>query len=187
MSDNHESVAVEAEAEIHFQPLVKLDAVDVKTHEEDENVIFSMRAKLFRFHKDTNEWKERGTGEARLLQHKETSKVRLLMRRDQTLKICANHYVAPEMNLTPNIGSDRSWVWNVTSDISDEDVTGAQTLAIRFANSEAAGKFKDAFENAQKINAEVKAKTQGSEEDKAENKGEEKETPKAEEEKEESA
>ncbi|KAF9360890.1 single stranded nucleic acid binding protein [Mortierella sp. NVP85] len=184
MSDNHDSVAVEAEADIQFQPLVKLDAVEVKTHEEDENVIFSMRAKLFRFHKDANEWKERGTGEARLLQHKETNKVRLLMRRDQTLKICANHYVTPEMNLTPNIGSDRSWVWNVTSDSSDEDVTGAQTLAIRFANPEAAGKFKEAFENAQKINADLKAKA---EEDKTKDKDEEKEAPKAEEDKEESA
>jgi len=91
------------------------------------------------------------------------------------------------MNLTPNIGSDRSWVWNVTSDSSDEDVTGAQTLAIRFANPEAAGKFKDAFENAQKINGDLKAKAQASEEDKAEDKDEEKEAPKAEEDKEESA
>lgn len=53
------------------------------------------RAKLFRFVKDSNEWKERGTGEVRLLQHKETKKIRLLMRRDQTLKICANHYGTP--------------------------------------------------------------------------------------------
>lgn len=49
------------------------------------------RAKLFRFFKDTNEWKERGTGDVRLLQHKETKRIRLLMRRDKTLKVCANH------------------------------------------------------------------------------------------------
>ena len=49
------------------------------------------RAKLFRFEKSTNEWKERGTGDVRLLQHAETKKIRLVMRRDKTLKVCANH------------------------------------------------------------------------------------------------
>lgn len=49
------------------------------------------RAKLFRFFKESNEWKERGTGDVRLLQHKETKRIRLLMRRDKTLKVCANH------------------------------------------------------------------------------------------------
>ena len=49
------------------------------------------RAKLFRFAAESSEWKERGTGDVRLLQHKETKKVRLVMRRDKTLKVCANH------------------------------------------------------------------------------------------------
>jgi len=51
-----------------------------------------MRAKLFKFVKDANEWKERGTGDVRLLKHKENGKTRLVMRRDKTLKVCANHY-----------------------------------------------------------------------------------------------
>lgn len=49
------------------------------------------RAKLFRFVADSSEWKERGTGDVRLLQAKDTKKVRLVMRRDKTLKVCANH------------------------------------------------------------------------------------------------
>lgn len=55
------------------------------------------RSKLFRLSKGeeegaVGEWKERGTGDMKILKHKETGKVRLLMRRDKTLKICANHY-----------------------------------------------------------------------------------------------
>lgn len=46
---------------------------------------------MFRFDKSGNEWKERGTGELKLLQHKGSGKIRLVMRRDKTLKICANH------------------------------------------------------------------------------------------------
>ena len=43
--------------------------------------------------------------------------------------------VSSDMNLAPNIGSDRSWVWNVTADVSDGEPT-QETLAIRFANAE---------------------------------------------------
>lgn len=50
------------------------------------------RAKLFKFDKESREWKERGTGDVRLLKHKENGKTRLVMRRDKTLKVCANHY-----------------------------------------------------------------------------------------------
>ncbi len=51
-----------------------------------------MRAKLFKFDRESREWKERGTGDVRLLRHKENGKTRLVMRRDKTLKVCANHY-----------------------------------------------------------------------------------------------
>ena len=54
-----------------------------------------MRAKLFKFDRDSREWKERGTGDVRLLKHKENQKTRLVMRRDKTLKVCANHYGTP--------------------------------------------------------------------------------------------
>ena len=51
------------------------------------------RAKLYRYDNsgDEKEWKERGTGEVRILKHRSTGACRILMRRDKTLKICANH------------------------------------------------------------------------------------------------
>lgn len=143
----------EDETDVHFEPVIKLtEQVEIKTLEEDEDVIFKMRAKLFRFDTSGNEWKERGTGDVRLLQHKETKKVRLVMRRDKTLKVCANHIISSGMRLQPNVGSDRSWVWKVTADYAENPPT-AETLAIRFANSENALDFKKKFERAQKINA----------------------------------
>jgi Ran-binding protein 1 len=39
------------------------------------------------------------------------------------------------MQLSPNVGSDRSWVLNVNADVSDGEPK-AETLAIRFANIE---------------------------------------------------
>ncbi len=68
------------------------EKVDTKTNEELEVQTFKMRAKLFKFDRESREWKERGTGDVRLLKHKENNKTRLVMRRDKTLKVCANHY-----------------------------------------------------------------------------------------------
>lgn len=79
--------------DVHFEPVIKLtERVETKTNEESEEQLFKMRAKLFRFIKESNEWKERGTGDVRLLKHKENGRTRLVMRRDKTLKVCANHY-----------------------------------------------------------------------------------------------
>lgn len=49
------------------------------------------KAKLYRFDKVGNQWKERGAGTVKFLKHKVTGKVRLVMRQSKTLKICANH------------------------------------------------------------------------------------------------
>ncbi|KAK5109294.1 single stranded nucleic acid binding protein [Meristemomyces frigidus] len=151
--------AEEEEADVHFEPVVHLtEKVDTRTNEEAEEQTFKMRAKLFKFDRDTREWKERGTGDVRLLKHKENRKTRLVMRRDKTLKVCANHYVVPDMKLSPNVGSDRSWVWNAAADVSEGEPE-AQTLAIRFANAENANLFKDAFMKAQEENEALFAKT----------------------------
>ena len=79
--------------EVHFEPVIRLtEKVETKTNEELEEQVFKMRAKLFKFDRESKEWKERGTGDVRLLKHKENQKTRLVMRRDKTLKVCANHY-----------------------------------------------------------------------------------------------
>lgn len=130
----------------NFAPVVELSEVETKTGEEDELVVFKIRSKLFRFDKSMSEWKERGTGDVRLLQHKESKKVRLLMRRERTLKVCLNHYVNASVELRENVGSDKSWVFHAI-DYADGERDEAM-LAIRFANSENANLFKDAYENA---------------------------------------
>lgn len=62
--------------------------------------VFS-RAKLFRYESesDPREWKERGTGDVKILRHKLLGTCRVLMRRDKTLKICANHYGKFDLNV----------------------------------------------------------------------------------------
>ncbi|KAM6448061.1 ranBP2-like and GRIP domain-containing protein 4 isoform 3-T3 [Liasis olivaceus] len=132
----------------HFEPVVPLpDKIEVKTGEEDEEEIFCNRAKLFRFDSEYREWKERGVGNVKILRHKITGKIRLLMRREQVLKICANHYINPDMTLKPNAGSDKSFVWHAL-DYADE-LPKPEQLAIRFKTPEEATLFKHKFQEAQ--------------------------------------
>ncbi|KAL1630361.1 Ran GTPase binding protein Sbp1 [Neofusicoccum ribis] len=157
-ADDQEEEPENHEPDVEFKPVVHLtEKVETKTNEELEEQTFKMRAKLFKFDRESREWKERGTGDVRLLKHKENGKTRLVMRRDKTLKVCANHYVVPDMKLSPNVGSDRSWVWNAAADVSEGEPE-AQTLAIRFANSENANLFKEAFIKAQQENEALFAK-----------------------------
>lgn len=150
-TENPQTEEVES-PEIHFEPLVQLPTVEVVTHEEEEEELLQLRAKLFRFDNtlDPPEWKERGTGNVKIMQHKKSQLVRVLMRRDKTLKTCANHYIQPEMELKPNCGSDRAWVWTSTSDFAD-GAPRPELLAIRFANAENAQKFKEKFNEGKEI------------------------------------
>ncbi|KAJ3302708.1 Ran GTPase-binding protein yrb1 [Kappamyces sp. JEL0829] len=141
--------------DVHFEPVMKLEQLDkVKTMEEDEEVLFKMRSKLFRFDKPLKEWKERGTGDVKFLQHKTSHRIRVLMRRDKTLKICANHYISADISLAPNVGSDRSWVYTTAADFSEGEAK-TELFAIRFGNTENAQKFKEEFESCQKQNIAI--------------------------------
>lgn len=150
-----EEAPTEVESTATFEPVVKLEEVDVKSGEEDEEVMFGMRAKLFIFGETmldvgtgNKTWRERGVGEVRLLRHREHQRIRLLMRQEKTMKVIANHALDPRIRLEPNAGSDRSWVWSAFDFAEGELVE--TVFALRFADSEIAGKFKDSFVQCQK-------------------------------------
>ncbi|WVZ56602.1 hypothetical protein U9M48_007101 [Paspalum notatum var. saurae] len=125
-------------------PIIKLEEVAVTTGEEDEEVLLDMKAKLYRFDKEGNQWKERGTGTVKLLKHKETAKVRLVMRQAKTLKICANHLVVATTKMQEHAGSDKSCVWHAL-DFADGELK-EEMFAIRFGSVENCKKFKDVVE-----------------------------------------
>ncbi|XWS55511.1 hypothetical protein CRYUN_Cryun09bG0006300 [Craigia yunnanensis] len=115
-------------------PIVKLEEVAVSTGEEDEDPILDLKAKLYRFDKEANQWKERGVGNVKLLKHKVSGKVRLVMRQSKTLKICANHIVLPTMTVQEHAGNDKSCVWHAT-DFADGELK-EEMFCIRFASVE---------------------------------------------------
>lgn len=95
-----------------IRPNVELPSlVETRTGEEDEEALFQKRARIYRYVPETKEVKERGTGEIKVLKHKATQKLRVLMRREQTYKLCANFSIGTEFQPTYSKGKDNTLVW----------------------------------------------------------------------------
>merc|ERR1711998_520143 len=126
-----------------FKPIVQLAEVQVCTGEEDEEILYSTRAKLYRWGEDVKGekmWKDRGTGELKLLRHHDTGKIRVLLRVDKTKKIRLNHYLGADLELKVNPTSDRAWTY-IATDYSDE-TSEVSSLCIKFKDPETANAFK---------------------------------------------
>ncbi|CAK0863581.1 unnamed protein product, partial [Prorocentrum cordatum] len=139
-----------------WAPSVNLEVLDqITTGEEEEEEIYSQRSKLYRFR--DGEWKERGLGDAKLLKHKTSSKVRFMLRQEKTMKIVANHFalaVGPLCDLQPNMGSEKCWQWMAQDYSEDEPVV--EQFGLKFGSAELAGAFKEAFDGAKEQNLKVK-------------------------------
>lgn len=139
----------EFEPSAHFEPVIPLpDLVEVKTGEENETVLFEHRAKLLRYVKESKEWKERGIGNMKVMVNKDDpNKVRLLMRREQVLKICCNQLLAKDtkFNKMPNTETALTWFGH---DFSENEVQ-VEMLAIRFKGADICKQFHEAILNAQ--------------------------------------
>ena len=142
-----------------YPPIVSLPLVEVKPGEEGEVEVFKRRAKLYRYaiECDPPEWKERGTGDVRIMKKEEGQSARILMRREKTLNVFANHHITPWMDMRPNCGNKKAWVWKTQADFADEEPK-QETLAIKFGNEANSEKFFEAFEEMRKYVLKMEAK-----------------------------
>lgn len=133
----------------HFEPVISLpDLVEVKTGEENEEILFEHRAKLLRYVRDSKEWKERGIGNMKVLVNKDdANQVRLLMRREQVLKLCCNQMLSKDTNFKKLQNSEVAMSW-YGQDYSENELQ-VELLAIRFKTADICKQFHDAILKAQ--------------------------------------
>jgi len=143
----------------YYPPIIYLPEIVVNSGEDGEEEIFKRRAKLYRYAHECSppEWKERGTGDVKILKREENQSARIVMRREKTQKVCANHSILAWMDLKPNCGSQKAWVWKTQADYADEEPK-QETLAIRFGNVENSKKFYDAFSEMKSYVLKMEAK-----------------------------
>jgi len=97
--------------------------------------------------------KERGTGELKILQHKITKLCRVLMRREQVLKVCANHKITPQMELKPYQGTANAYLWSAI-DFADGEAKH-ETLCVKFKTDEQGKKFAKIFNESKEITGDL--------------------------------
>jgi Ran-binding protein 1 len=90
-------------------------------------------------------------GQAKLLEHKDSKRIRFIMRENKTLKIRSNHVVIPGTKVQEHSGSEKAMVWSCVD--FAEEVQRPELFCIRFASAERALEFKAAYEEACEKNA----------------------------------
>ncbi|KAH0785396.1 E3 SUMO-protein ligase RanBP2 [Histomonas meleagridis] len=140
--------------------------VEQEDPDAGEDKLFGDKAILYRFDSTSKEWKERGVGFIKILKSKETGRCRILMRRNQTFRVCANHYILPQMELKSHAGNERALIWTAT-DFAD-GTESHDVLSVRFKTAEITQEFKKKFEEARQINKEQIEKMEKDKEEKKE-------------------
>lgn len=105
--------------------------METKSGEEDEEILFKERARLYRWDRTLGQWKERGTGDIKILFHPTKHSYRILMRREQVLRVCANHAITRRMELQPMSASANTLIWTAT-DYAGKRANNVNSLKLHF-------------------------------------------------------
>ena len=107
-------------------------------------------SKLFHFDPDVKQWKERGTGEIKILKHKTRKAFRIISRQDGTLKLTCNHLINKDMKLEPVYRLRKCCcTWFAMDYIKEEG--SMEKLAAKFDSIATKEKFIKAFQDCQRF------------------------------------
>ena len=104
------------------------------------------------------QWKERGKGVLKVLEEEGGQRARLVFRRDQVLKIAANHFLSGVSDLKP-MGTTPNAVSWTAQDVSDADDQGVFNYAVKFKSAERMAAFQVAFDQGRKLSGAANATT----------------------------
>ena len=120
-----------------------MDIPALQVVEEAEEVVYSQHALLLRFR--DGGWEEQGRSGGKLLVHRNTGKVRFVLRQEETMKIVSNIYVADVLSHTEHVPDAdlNAGSWQ-SIDCSEGEPKVVQ-MALISVSTVLAMKFKNAF------------------------------------------
>lgn len=114
-------------------------AVDVKSGEEKFNITWEGQGRLHRFDEGENQWKERGQGTAKVLQHKDDNGKRMFVfRREGIGKLAAQHYLVKGMIVKLHPQNEKAVLWTAFKDVTDDEEGFPENFLLRFPTKEQA-------------------------------------------------
>ena len=120
----------------------KFAAVDIKSGEECYDAVLVLKGKIYRFDEGENQWKERGQGDAKILQKKNNpAEIDFVFRREGIGKLAAFHTISKGMKMyTP---TEKQCKWATPADYADgEGVGWPELFLLKFATKELCDQFK---------------------------------------------
>jgi N-acetylgalactosamine kinase len=122
------------------------------TGEEGQEELLKLRCKLYTMVE--NEWKERATGDVKILKNSATGKVRVIVRQEKMHYLRCNHYI--ESELKPQHGTDRAVVWTAT-DFGMAPEGKVERFSLKLKDAEVLKEFKTVWDQSREANKAIKA------------------------------
>uniref|UniRef100_A0A915P8U2 RanBD1 domain-containing protein n=1 Tax=Meloidogyne floridensis TaxID=298350 RepID=A0A915P8U2_9BILA len=125
----------------NFIPIVPLPSkIETKSGEENEEIVFEARCRLFRFDKADKEYKTRGTGDLKILFDKQKNRYRCVARNSEGLsKLFANFVLFANFKVEKK-EKPNCLIWRCKD--SSENIEGSdETFLAKFRDGETAQKF----------------------------------------------
>eukprot|EP01138_Halocafeteria_seosinensis_P016450 gb/GECG01016781.1/.p1 GENE.gb/GECG01016781.1/~~gb/GECG01016781.1/.p1 ORF type:complete len:668 (+),score=125.42 gb/GECG01016781.1/:1-2004(+) len=145
-----EEAAVD-ESKLKLPEVSLSDAAPTKSLEEEEDVLFKVRGKLYRLAE--GEWKERGLGDVKLSQDPKSKKIRFVLFQQGNFKLRANFYPMPDIDIKPHEQDGRLTLWSC-KDFSDSEPE-VWTFMLKVKEEETAESFRKEFQKAASNNGEL--------------------------------
>ena len=136
--------------------IIDLPEVKIETGEENEEILFSTKSKLYRWADE--QWKERGVGELKIIENKTSSVVRCFLRQEQTMKLrCMFEVVSTAGCVLEKLKTaEKSWFWSCVD--YSEGKAKVERLCARFKTNEDSELFATEFAKALEANKKIHEK-----------------------------
>ncbi|TBU17090.1 putative Ran GTPase binding protein, partial [Ordospora colligata] len=145
--------ACSTEEELDESSIIEKQEKFLDENQEDE-VLFKAKCKLYYFAKETNSLEERAQGTMIIGKHPKTNLVRIVVFREQIGRLGCNHYINPALKAQAHKKMANGWMWMTTEDTVESDALRdkKQLLVVKFNSEEDSVRFGEEYESGRRHN-----------------------------------